>query len=604
MFSKAQKALKEGKTKVAYKGLLAIVRRYPDHEPSHLLLGHILARAGESGKAYKHFKRVSPDLVTPDLGYEYGLIMFQAKNCAKAIQGFGKVPTSAKVADVASFYKGICYYRSRQYQKAQYFLSRAKNLPSSLAAARRQALAEARQGAQRERQGGPYQVNPYLIVPTPPPMPMAYDPYAAMPPPGTPPQPGQEAPPATPAPPKKPEKPAPPPSGSSTAVTPSLTITQKSTNQDFFGFAQTQTDSNKTELKASFVLKYTGEQRPSGGQPYVSLPIDVGQTRDSSKGAKVAYKAYSDDPTTVIEEQTQIPGSSTTTNAVKLQPTGDYPISGSSDVSVSYLADIKTINTSSSTHEAKKSEMGPIANATIGNDSLNLKLTLAHTVVEDDKYVDEAELKGVEQITKTDKDKIVADLNKNFETVSAGITVTDQESKTTVSGSQAGVSPPPSVLSIAGDFTKNWESVSLTGTVTQTTKTDQKYEGYTPSGETSSLTLELSAVKTFSFGGNFTLAVTQNQLSEYRKVVKLPKPEGAGADDPAPTVAVKANGTEQSVFVSFKITPLDWLFGLASYKTTTRSFDSIPPEAQVQFQNSEPETIAELAFQVGVTKTF
>ena len=93
MFSKAQKALKEGKTKSAYKSLIAIIKRYPDHEPSHLLLGHILFRASQIGKAYKHFKRVSPDLVTPDLGYEYGITMFQGKNCSKAIQGFARVPS-------------------------------------------------------------------------------------------------------------------------------------------------------------------------------------------------------------------------------------------------------------------------------------------------------------------------------------------------------------------------------------------------------------------------------------------------------------------------------------------------------------------------------
>ena len=59
-----------------------------------------------------------------------------------------------------------------------------------------------------------------------------------------------------------------------------------------------------------------------------------------------------------------------------------------------------------------------------------------------------------------------------------------------------------------------------------------------------------------------------------------------------------------AIFTSFKITPLDWLFGLASYKTTTRSFDGVPAEAQVAFQNAEPETVTELIFQVGVTKTF
>lgn len=601
MFSKAQKALKEGKTKTAYKGLLGIIRRYPDHEPSHLLLGHILARSGETGKAYKHFKRVSPELVTPDLGYEYGLIMFQAKNCNKALTGFGKVPSGSKFADLASFYRGICYYRSRQFQKAQYYLAKAKDLPASLQATRRQALSEARQQAKRERQGGPYQANPYLIVPTPPPMPLAYDPYAAQPPA---PAAGQEV---VPAPPKKPEKPPPPPSGGTAAITPSATFTQKSTNQDFFGFKQAQTDSSKQEIKASFALKYTAEPRASGGQPYVSLPIDLLRSSESTKGETIAYKAYSDDPGTIIEEQTAVPGATTTTTGIKLQPTGDYPVGAKSDVSLAYLYDTKTVKVSTATSETTTSEIGPVGNAAIGTDSFNLKLTLASTVVEDNRKVDDGELKGVDQSIKTDRLKLVADLDKNWDTVSGGLTVTNQSHKTAVSGSQAGLTVtqiPPSFMSIAADLTKNWESVSFTGTVTQTTKEDQKYQGFVPTGETSGLKIDLSATKTFSFGGTAVFTVTQNQLSEYRKTVALPKPADAAEEDPAPSVQVKANATEQTVFTSFKLTPIDWAFGLASYKTTTRSFENVPPEALQTFQGAEPETVTELVFQVGVTKTF
>ncbi len=603
MFSKAQKALKEGKTKSAYKSLLGIIRKYPDHEPSHLLLGHILARAGENGKAYKHFKRISPDLVTPDLGYEYGLIMFQAKNCGKALQGFGRVPSGSKYADVASFYRGICYYRSRQFQKAQYYLSKAKNLPASLQAARRQGLSETRQQARRERQGGSYQANPYLIVPTPPPMPLAYDPYASAPPPGAP-APGTEAAPA--APPKKPEKPPPPPTGTTTAVTPSLTITQKTTTQDFFGFKQSQTQSDKQELKAAFVMKYTGEPRASGGQPFVSLPVDLSQSRETTKGDIVAYKAYSDDPSTIIEEQTPIPGVTTTITGVKLQPTGDYPISGSSDVSVAYLADIKTIKTSVNSREAKNSELGPVGNATIGDDSLNLKLTLSHTVVSDEKIVDDGELKGVDQNVKTDKDKIVADVNKNWDSVSGGVTVTNQSSKTVVSGSSAGISYPPSIFIVSADMTKTWETFSLTSTVTQQTKADQKIEGFTPIGEVSSLKVDVSGTKTLSFGGNITVTATMNQLTGYRRTFADPTapPPAEGSTDPVAQIPVSASGSEQTVFASFKLTPIDWLFGIASYKTTTRTFDGVDPKILAQFQTAEPETVTELIFQIGVTKTF
>lgn len=601
MFAKAQKSLKEGKTKVAYKSLLTIVRRYPDHEPSHLLLGHILYRSGQVGRAYKHFKRISPELVPPDLGYEYGITMFQAKKCTKAIQGFAQVPSTSKFGDLARFYRGICYLRSRQYQKAEYYLSHAKNLPANLVSSRRQALAEVREQARRDRQGGFGGANPYLIVPTPPPPPR-YDPYANVPPPA----PAGAGPPA-PAAPKKPDKPPPPPpSGLTNVVTPAVTITQKTLNQDFFGMKQSETETDISEIKGSLISKYTGEARGGGGQPYASLPIDVGQIKSTGRGDSVSYKAYSDDPSTIIEERTQVAGVTTTTNSVKLQPLGDYPVGALGDVSVNYLANIKTITTSDNGRQTKSSELGPGVGATIGDDSLNVKLTFAHTVVTDERVVDDGDLKNLAQTVKADKDVIAVDLNKAWESVSGGVTVTKTDLKIAVTGSAFGIAYPPSTLSVAADIAKNWESFSLTGTVTKVSKEDQVAPEFLAPGETSSLKYEVSGTRTLSFGGNIGLTATMVQLDEYRSYFTDPDAPAAaeGSTDPVPKRQFKATGTEQTVLLSFRLQPLDWAFGVASYSYKTRAFTGVDPKVDVAFKGVEPEISTELTLQVGLSKSF
>ena len=45
LFAKAQKAASAGKTKIAARIIAVILKRYPDHQPSRLLLGHLLFTA-------------------------------------------------------------------------------------------------------------------------------------------------------------------------------------------------------------------------------------------------------------------------------------------------------------------------------------------------------------------------------------------------------------------------------------------------------------------------------------------------------------------------------------------------------------------------------
>src|SRR4051812_27747038 len=86
-FQRAQKAFKDDNLKAAQKILVVLVRKYPDFEPAKALLGRVYFRAAKLDKAYKYFKSISNDAVTPDLAYEFGVTMFTKKVYKRAVVG-------------------------------------------------------------------------------------------------------------------------------------------------------------------------------------------------------------------------------------------------------------------------------------------------------------------------------------------------------------------------------------------------------------------------------------------------------------------------------------------------------------------------------------
>ncbi len=585
-FGKATQAYRAGKLKASYKMLIKIVRKYPDHQPSHLLLGRILYRSGQIGKAARHFKRVPPDMLTPDAGYEYGITMFTAKDCKRAIAGFARVPKNAREKDLANFYRGICHVRQREYQQGQVYLARAQRLPPGLQDSRRQALQFSKRQMRAERQGGASAgANPYLIVPTPPPPAYpAYDPYA-----------GQVGPPGPSQPPPKPAKaepPPPPPTGFQNSITPSLTVTQTTTTNDFFGFGNSQTDVGKTDLKLAFKTKYLAAPRASGRQAYFSLGLEAAQSQSNSKSNTTKYIAYENNPADIIEQTTET--APTTSNALNLavNPEGSFPIGGSMDVTGGF-----TYKESQPDDAAldKSGSQGPYGSVGIGiGDTIDLKLTFAQT-----DYLTGSKTTSSDQ-------KIGAEFSKDWETVSADVSV-----KQTTSESKQPLPPPPVLstfygtsLAVDASLTKAWDSFSLTGAANMTQYTPPS--GYIKVDEASSNKFALTADKTFEFGGTASFSASMTQLSAYTRFFDDPAFE-ADPDDPdavAPKIAAKADGTAQTFLASFKLTPLDWFFTSASYKQTQREFSIQPPTLQQKFQETVADLITELVLQAGVSKTF
>ena len=83
-YIKADAAFKKGQVRRALKIISGNIKKYPAHEPSQLLLGRIYYRLGKVPQAAKAFGRVSPELLSADMAYEYGITFFITKNCDKA----------------------------------------------------------------------------------------------------------------------------------------------------------------------------------------------------------------------------------------------------------------------------------------------------------------------------------------------------------------------------------------------------------------------------------------------------------------------------------------------------------------------------------------
>lgn len=591
-FGKAQRYYNQGKSKPAYKILVSIVKKYPDHQPSRLLLGSLLFRTGHLGAAARQFKRASPDLLSGDIAYEYGITFFQAKDCRRAKVGFGKVSTSNRFDDLASFYRGLCHLQGREYQKAQFYLNRAKKLPPALERKRREALRITRRVQRSERQGNVQMQSPYTIAATPlPPPVISYDPYAGQTPP---PQP-ETGPPAEV---KKPAPPPPPQSGTTNTVTPSLTLTQKAVSADFFGTKEDNTEIFISELKVAFKSKYDAQPRGNGGQPYASLAGDVGQTATNSRGSSVAYSAKQETPGDIIESETAKPPVTATVGIISVNPEVGYPASAAIDLTagVKYkdtLPDMKT--------EGKNNELGPYGSFNFDGETTSLKLTGSQTTTDNQtaKFVKTGTV-------------LLVDLSKRLDSAEVGLSV-----QKTDNAFKLAAAPAPgkgtldtvdtSTLLGVGDATKTWDSFAATFAVTYTAITNNLPTVFILYGEQSSIKIELNGTRTFDFGGSLAFSASSAQLTDFQDYVtdvSLPKVKDAAGAEVAAKSVVKANGTRNIFSTTFKLTPFDWIFGSASYKYTTLSVQMPNAALNLEFQKGTSEVTTEFTLQAGLSKTF
>jgi tetratricopeptide (TPR) repeat protein len=576
-FNKGRKLFEQGKLRAAYKVLSETAKKYPGHQPSQILLGRILFKSGKISAAAKRFRKVSPDSITPDFAYEYGIVMFSVKQCERAQAGFSRVPSNSKLAPLANFYRGICYVREQDWQRASKALLKARGLPGNLEQTRRQALSQVQRQMRAERSGNVGSSNPYIIVPSPPP-PVPYQEQipvdqAPLPPDNRPPPP-----------------PPPPPTGFQSSYTPALVYTQVSRSEDMHGTGINDSQIKKSELKLGVKSKYLAEPRSFGAQPYFSFGFDLNQISTDTKGTKITYIAYENDPTTIIEQQSGNTDVSATALEVKLSPEVGYPVTDTIDVSGTYTLketypDMKA--------DKKSTSMGPSGIFDYSGEIVNLKLSGSMTdSVKEGKPV------------KTDT-VVGGQLTKDFENTSVLASFQQTESKSALPVVAGPMEPSAffgTTTVITANGTKNWETVSMTAGVTNIT-----YNTGSPLVikilEDQRTVLELSGNKSFDFGGSLTFTVQQATLAAYKKAFD---DKTASADPAAPKqkVFVKGDGTEQTFLTVFKLTPISWITGSLSYKYVTGTYNQSNADYQKEFISSTADLVTEFTMVVSVSKTF
>lgn len=575
-FNKARKLFEQGKLRSSYKILSGLAKKYPDHQPTQILLGRILFKIGKISAAAKRFRKIGPDEISGDFAYEYGIVMFTAKQCERAQAGFARVPANSKLAPLANFYRGVCYVRSQDWQRASKYLNRAKGLPGNLEQTRRQALSQVVKQLRAERSGSIGSTNPYIIVPTPPP-PLPYQPYT---PEG-----------AAPVPPdnKPPPPPPPPPTGFQNSFTPAFVYTQTSRTDDFHGTGAKDSQLKKSELKFGFKTKYLAAPRSFGAQPFFSLGFDLNQVALATKGSQVKYIAYENDPGTLVEQQTAADDTSTNYAEVRVAPEIGYPVTSAIDLAGGFTIKEKFPEMK---QDKKSSTEGPFGSLSYNGESFGIKGTGSVT---DTK----AEGKTVKTDTVT-----AAQITKEFESTSvlASYQTTDAKgAEPPLAGPMPAAAFRGTTTVIVANGTKTWETFSMTAGVTDTT-----YDTGSPLviklGEDKRTVLELSGNKSFDFGGSLTVTIQQATLTGYKNT--FPDKTAAPEADPKPIVYTKAEATEQTVLTVFKMSPLPWLTGSLSYKYINASYTQSNAEYQKDFIQVVPDLSTEFTMVLSLSKTF
>jgi hypothetical protein len=323
-FGQALKIYELGQYKQAAKLLNDIVKRYPAHEPSHLLLARIYYKSGVMSRAAWHFKRVSIDAVDGESAYEYGMTFFSRGQCKQAEQALRRVGSSFRGAHLAYFYRAICYSRSKQWYRAEQFFEKAQNLPPHLIGVRRKLLQQVQQSQEREQkhlhneQLQTQTMTPPPLVLSPPPAEFAMS----------------EKTPKAPKENKPPTKKEPVKVGLTASVAPDLSMNLTSSVTDFNGTQTQHNDSNTIKMGASGTLKNTFVPVSNGDQPYTSLTVSFTQANTDSSGKKVKTQAYEDSPDQTFETITNQPKSSSRVLRFAAAPEIGYPILKSTDLTL------------------------------------------------------------------------------------------------------------------------------------------------------------------------------------------------------------------------------------------------------------------------------
>ena len=597
-YAKAKAQFDKGNPPAAGKLLQKILKKYPDHQPSSILLGRIYYGLGQPGKSARAFNKVSPDSIPNDVAFEYGAAMFAANQCANAVHAFSRVPESTGLRGIADFYIGVCFMKKKQWHKAGIFLRRAKKLPSALASSRRRLLRSLEDRDKEERQGQLGQT--YQTMPSLPPPPGPTNiPYF----------PGLPGGPDTGAPgdiaksdPKKEKKKveAPPPKlGFSFTAVPAFTYIGLQKTDENHGYKTSESSGTSKEMTLGLNVRYDGKPRDFGGQPAFTLPINIGRYSSSVKIKSTKLTAFEDTPDNVFTEVVEAEAASITTSTdggasnrtyatgetweYTLLPTGFIPITDAFDLEFKYLH--KEVYPHMHADQ-KFGQKGPSAKIIVEFAPTTLTASVGST--------DSVNTKG--DTTKSDL-SVSGDISRTWDTISGKLNFSHTD--TAIPGEL-----PKTVANAVDVFgasvTKNFESLALTGTIRKTSSTP--FEGVPLAGASSNLRMELNAKISFdwlSISGTGSMT----QLSGFQ-ALGLEHPTKVNAEGKPEKVTVIADGSTTGAVAVIKAAPWDWLWAAVVYSTATTAYSVKDPEMEAKFKASVSDMTTQFTYALGVSKTF
>ena len=559
-FKAAVKAYRNNNLKKAAKLLQANIRRYPNHQPTLLLLARILYGLGKIKAAAKIFRRIPVAALPGYMLYDYGVTMFSVRDCQRATSALSKVSSKSKYRFLASFYLGVCYYRNRDLQRAEFFLRKADQLPSNLALTRRRLLQELKDQRGFHQSGSVAPIAGFVYVPPPPPVLPYYGALYSGAPPGTIQPPGREA--------KAPvvQKPE---AGLNIAFKPAITFDRfglekqagKNSRNSCFGILDRQ------NVKGTVEMRYDFEPFESGSQPNAKMKFELSDT--SQQFSEDKFEVCEGDS---IEFKDDAAGDKSislkdnVSTSLKAVPSVTVPILDIMDVEGSYEKAFSLPKrefgdaTSSDKYEGKATvevDFATISGKVVSKDNLNKDGNLTKS-----------------QLT------LSGSLDLNFDKFDIGLNYDQVQN---IPPSKDFPQNPEYVDKIKATVSRNGETFRLTGVFRYDTNTppagqqlpELKEETFLEYGATASVSLPLDIGL---FAGYFI-----GEATGARCEFTAEKTCGEGKDDGEQISVGKAAFSTSQIVAGLDYSPFDWVF-LAIIYDTSETVASVPKPTAAQFK--------------------
>lgn len=594
-FAMARAAYGKGDFKKAASILVPIIKRYPAHQPSLIMMGHIMYRVGQPQRAIKYFERVEQHNLSSDDAFEYGLSLFANRECRGAVNQLRRVHPASKSKDIADFYIGVCYFRSGHYQQSLYFLSKARRLPPDLQQSK-QRYAAACQGQLQYDRDVRSRMTPTTVYTQPVRAAPIYNPYYQGPPtnvvaPGQ----GEK---------KKEEKPPEPPKvGFSRSVTPRASGKWDGTRNENYGYQVTDSTTQTLTAGLDVGLNYDVPDRVS-----LSFPINTDYAVIESTGLGYSYFVYQSDPNTVRTKEEVNSEGGQRYLSVAVTPQATFPLGKKADFSAGYYYFQKLVDMHYGSMPDSAQQRKPFTN-------LTLKLTEQANITAEARYFQGfTEKSGSPEVTAFGV-KVAA---KYIGDVSGEVS-TDYDVRQFRSGFCLATNPDPlkgdvgkdcnrTALAVNGEVSKTWDTITAKANLGYS-KSEPPTDNPIPEGSLVTQTGSLTCSKTFELWVKVEGVVTYTNFPEFRKKgLEVPgqtQPDPTGGPNPVPvTRDVLTSGSSTSGTLTVTITPTDWFTVKGSYTYGQNTYDVGDQEMIQPFQKAVSDVTQSRSVEVGLKKTF